>query len=84
MRKLNDRDWQVFNYIVEYKRENDGNSPTIRDICAAVGFSSTSYVNYILEKLEHFEFIMRDKAKSRGISVIGGHWSYIAKKIGDE
>ena len=74
-RVLNYRD--IFDYIVEYKRNNDGNSPSIREIMKACRLSSTSVTNYILNHLEAEGLILLpERGISRGIRVIGGKWSF--------
>ena len=65
---------KIFEYICNYKKENDGNSPTIRDIRDEFNVSSTSVVDYILNKLEEKNLIFRPRNKSRGINVVGGKW----------
>lgn len=67
---------RVFDFIVQYKSENDGNSPSIRDIMAHCAISSTSVVIYHLEKLERSERIERDYAGARSIRVRGGEWNW--------
>lgn len=67
---------RVFSFIVKYKKSHDGNSPTIREIGSACGVSSTSVVNYYLNKLEEDGLIRRDNFQSRNIDVVGGSWVY--------
>lgn len=70
-----DRLGQVYAYIVSYKMDHDGNSPTIREICTACGFSSTSVAYYNLHKLERAKLIRFRKAyRARQIDVVGGKW----------
>ena len=71
-----DRLGRVYSYIVRYKIDHDGNSPTIREICAACGITSTSAVNYTLEKMERAKLIRLPKAfkRARSIEVVGGKW----------
>lgn len=70
-----DRLGQVYAYIVSYKMDHDGNSPTIREISAACGFSSTSVADYNLHKLERAKLIRFRKAfRARQIDVVGGKW----------
>lgn len=42
----------VYAYIVRHMTETAGRPPTIREICAACGISSTSAVSYALRSLE--------------------------------
>lgn len=66
----------VLDFIKEYKADNDGNSPTVREIMEGVGLSSTSVVVYYLNNLVERELITRLKSDSRSIQVVGGSWTY--------
>lgn len=74
--EYSDRLGMVFGYIVSHKIDHDGNSPTIREICAACGISSTSAVDYNLQKLERAKLIRLTiiAHRARGIEVVGGKW----------
>lgn len=67
----------VFTYIIQYKTENDGLSPSYRDICKYCNVSSTSMVQYYLLKLKRQGKISFTKGIS-GIKVVGGRWEYKA------
>lgn len=43
---------EIFNFIVEYKREHGGVSPTIREIQEHTGVTSTSSITHHLGELE--------------------------------
>jgi repressor LexA len=58
----------MIKYIREYSGEN-GYPPTIREIGKEVGISSTSVVNYNLDKLEKEGLIERNRTISRGIKL---------------
>jgi repressor LexA len=60
----------ILGFISEFLQEN-GYPPTIRDIGAAVGISSTSVVNYNLNVLEREGHIARDPDVSRGLRLVG-------------
>jgi len=62
----------ILNFIIRYKRENDGSSPTIRMIQQGCGISSTSMVHFYRRKLEELGLIAFD---GRSIIVTGGIWS---------
>ncbi len=47
-----------------------GYPPTVRDICAATGISSTSVVNYNLKRLEEAGYLRRNPETSRGIRLL--------------
>lgn len=65
-------------FIIAYKKEHDGNSPTIREIGSAISVDSTSLVDYYLTALEQNGYIRRvghgDDGRSRSIEVVGGSW----------
>lgn len=59
--------------ILEYMKEvilKKGYPPSVREICQAVGLSSTSSVFNHLEKLEKNGYIRRDPAKPRCIEIV--------------
>lgn len=68
---------KLFDFIVAYKVEHDGNSPTYREMMAATGLTSTSMVAWHLEKLEAEGLIERPQqvGNSRVIEVVGGEWN---------
>ena len=66
---------KLYNYIVRYKRENDGNSPSIRDIMADLSYSSPSVVDFHLRGLVASGRIRITSGRSRSITVPGGEWS---------
>ena len=41
----------AYGFIVKFKKEHDGNSPTIREIGIACDISSTSATVYVMRKL---------------------------------
>jgi DNA-binding transcriptional regulator YhcF (GntR family) len=64
---------QIFEYIIEFKRERDGLAPSVKEIAEAC-LLSESTVKYHLLKLET-ERRIRVWGR-RGIEVIGGEWNY--------
>ncbi len=68
---------RIFDFIVQFKKEHDGNSPTNREIMDACKISSTSVVSYYLDLLVKAGLINRCGAPgaSRMIEVAGGHWT---------
>ncbi len=67
--KLRPRQEQMIEFIQVFQDEH-GYPPTIREIGAAVGISSTSVVNYNLEKLEEQGRIERNRDVSRGLRLL--------------
>ncbi|MCR5147720.1 MAG: transcriptional repressor LexA [Eubacterium sp.] len=60
---------QILNFIKE-SIINKGYPPTVRDICTAVGLSSTSSVHAHLNTLEEKGYIRRDPTKPRAIEIL--------------
>jgi repressor LexA len=68
MATLTDRQSRILNYIVSFLAQHSY-PPTIREIGSALQISSTSVVNYNLNKLEKAGLIERDSQVSRGLKV---------------
>ncbi len=68
---LSERQKGILKFIADFLRRH-GYPPTIREIGAKVGISSTSVVNYNLGILERDGYIERDREISRGIRLAGG------------
>jgi SOS-response transcriptional repressor LexA len=70
---------RIYKYIVTYKRDHDGNSPTIREIMEECEISSTSMVVFYLNKLVGKGLIRRPEPLmgsrfTTKIEVVGGKW----------
>ena len=67
----------VYDYIVDYKAKNNGNSPSTREIKDKFDISSTSLVFSILKGIEKMGLIdlSSNAGQSRSIIVIGGSWT---------
>jgi repressor LexA len=70
MKDLSRRQRAILEFIEDFLDENDY-PPTIRDIQAELGISSTSVVDYNLKVLEAHNVIRRNRNISRGIEVVG-------------
>lgn len=67
----------VWNYLLRYARENNGLSPSFREIVANVpGISSTSGASHHLDVLESFGLIEKLVGKSRGVIIVDSKWAY--------
>lgn len=66
MQKLKDKERAVLDYI---SREiaTRGYAPSVRDICAALGFASTSTAQAYLDRLERSGYLRREGGRSRSI-----------------
>jgi repressor LexA len=69
--KLSSRQEEMIQFIGRFTRDK-GYPPTIRQIGEAVKISSTSVVNYNLNKLERDGYINRDLKVSRGVRLSDG------------
>lgn len=67
---LSERQQKIYEFINKFTREK-GRPPTIREIGAYVGISSTSVVNYNLNILAREGLIQREKEVSRGLRIVG-------------
>lgn len=67
--KLSERQKGIIDFIRDFQRES-GYPPTIRQIGEAVDISSTSVVNYNLNKLEKDGYLTRDLKVSRGLRLV--------------
>lgn len=68
-RKLSARQTSILEYIGEHIEEK-GYPPTIREIGEVCNISSTSVVNYNLNKLEREGYLVRDRKVSRGLTLV--------------
>jgi len=71
MKPLTDKQKKILDYIAEFISRH-GYPPTVREIGAAVGLSSSSTVHSHLSTLERAGFISRDTNKTRAISLTNG------------
>ncbi|NLF76960.1 MAG: hypothetical protein GX573_14775 [Chloroflexi bacterium] len=66
---------QIFRFLVAYKREHDGNSPTTREIAEACCLG-VSTVNYHLTRLEIDHRIRVLNQRPRAYEIVGGAWDW--------
>jgi repressor LexA len=74
---LSERQQKMYEFINRFGRDK-GRPPTIREIGAHVGISSTSVVNYNLNILVREGLIQREKEVSRGLRVVGAQMKTMA------
>lgn len=70
MSELSGKDYEILNFI-ENQLNEKGFPPSVREICEAVGLSSTATIHARLKKLEKHGKIIRDSSKNRSIMVVG-------------
>lgn len=66
---LNDKEQQVFNYIIEAIKDT-GYPPTVREICKAVGFKSTCSAHQYINKLTEKGYLEKSSLKMRALKVV--------------
>ncbi|HHV94939.1 MAG TPA: transcriptional repressor LexA [Clostridiaceae bacterium] len=69
--KLNEKEKQILDFLNKQVSEK-GYPPSVREICKAVGFKSTSTVHRYLERLAKHGFIHKDPTKPRALKIIHG------------
>ncbi|WP_010243521.1 transcriptional repressor LexA [Acetivibrio cellulolyticus] len=70
MQKKNDEKQQKILDFLNEQVKLKGYPPSVREICAAVGFKSTSTVHSYLEKLEKEGLIQKDATKPRALKIV--------------
>ncbi len=75
----------IYRYIIRYKRQHAGDSPTRREIGAGVGISTPSTVHHHLVMLERSGKIRlsRPAGKARMIEIPGASWQFDELKVGE-
>lgn len=69
MAALSKKDYEILDFILEQQNKR-GYPPTVREICEAVGLSSTATIHARLKKLETHGYLVKESAKNRSIKVI--------------
>lgn len=69
MKELSENQYRILEYLKE--RAGYGAVPSVREICQAVGLSSTSSVQNNLNALEEKGYIERDPMLKRSIRIVG-------------
>lgn len=67
---LNIQEKRVFDYVKAQIREK-GYPPSVREICAALGFKSTSSAHQYLSRLAEKGYIDKGDLKTRAIKIVG-------------
>jgi hypothetical protein len=65
----------IFRFLIDYKQQYDGNTPSVREIAEACS-TSISNVNYHLTRLEHEHKIRMWGERRRMIEIVGGSWAF--------
>lgn len=70
LKPLKSRD-EIFEFIINYKRENDGCAPSFDDIVDGTGYSKST-VSHHVGQLEKYGFLRTGGYKM--IAITGGKW----------
>lgn len=70
MQKKNDEKQQKILDFLNEQVKLKGYPPSVREICTAVGFKSTSTVHSYLEKLKKEGYIQKDPTKPRALKIV--------------
>lgn len=68
-KKNSTKQQEILDYVYKCVQEN-GYPPSVREICAAVGFKSTSTVHAYLQKLTDSGLLQKDPTKPRAIKIL--------------
>lgn len=68
-KKSSNKQQEILDYVYKCVNEN-GYPPSVREICAAVGFKSTSTVHAYLQKLTDSGILQKDPTKPRAIKIM--------------
>jgi repressor LexA len=83
---LGERHRKIMEFLTNFQEEN-GYSPSIREIGESIGVKSTSLVDYYLKQLEEMQYIDRDNHISRSIRIlrpmhtVGGQVKRAARQV---
>ncbi|HEY4692104.1 MAG TPA: transcriptional repressor LexA [Bellilinea sp.] len=78
---LSERHKKILSFLMQFS-ENNGYSPSIREIGDSIKVKSTSLVDYYLNQLEEMKYISREGRVSRSIRVLKPYLSPTAKVSG--
>lgn len=76
MRRNTDTLMKVYEFLVRYKKQNDGRAPTIREVAESLDNCSTSTVVYYYKGLHELGLISFDRGEFSGLRIRGGEWTY--------
>lgn len=70
MSNYKNKETEVLGYIRSYLSDN-GFPPTVREVCQAMGFSSSATGQYYINKLKKMGLIANKESRNRAISLLG-------------
>jgi SOS-response transcriptional repressor LexA len=81
--QLTERQIDILNFLDEYRQQN-GYSPSIREIGVGAGSASTSAVNYQINRLVADGYLMRTSEVSRSFLLLAAAYEALGKQPPDE
>lgn len=81
--RITARQLDILNFIDEYRQQN-GYSPSIREIGAGTGIASTSAVNYQINRLVEGGYLARTSEVSRSFILLEAAYEAMDKQSPDE
>ncbi len=76
MKKTEEKIQQIYDFVSDYTKYNNY-PPSIREICAKMGFKSTSTAQYYLDKMKNSGIIQKTNNKKRALTLSGADTSFI-------
>ena len=76
MKKTEDKIKKIYEFVSDYTQANSY-PPSIREICACMGFKSTSTAQYYLDKMKNSGIINKTDNKKRALKLANNDVSYI-------
>lgn len=80
MAALSPKDYEIMDFILSQQNER-GYPPTVREICDAVGLSSTATIHARLKKLQKHGYLIKEDSKNRSIKVVNYKNADLPSKI---
>lgn len=81
--RITERQLDILNFIDEYRQQN-GYSPSIREIGASTGIASTSAVNYQINRLVGGGYLARTSEVSRSFILLEAAYEAMGKPAPEE
>lgn len=80
MSELGKKDYEILEFIKKEQLKK-GFPPSVREMCEAVGLSSTASIHAHLKKLEQHGKIRRDSSKNRSIKIVGEDFANVDNSV---
>ena len=83
MAELTNKDYEILDFI-QAQLEQKGFPPSVREICDAVGLTSTATIHARLKKLEKHGKIVKESSKNRSIKVVNYKDEALPAELSDQ